>query len=66
MTLTQALTALAGNTNLNVNLIDSDDSAMIVFNAAGYENIESDLFSRTVKAITINSSNLVTIKLNAA
>lgn len=66
MTLTQALTALAGNTTVNINLVDSDGSAMITFNAGGYANIESDLFSRTVKSITINSSKLVTVQLNAA
>jgi hypothetical protein len=66
MTLTDALASLAGNLNLNVSLVDSDDTEMIRFNAAGYQNIESDLFSRTVDSITINSSSIVTIKLASA
>lgn len=66
MTLTEALASLAGNVNLDVNLVDSDDTNMIRFNAAGYQNIESDLFNRTVDSISINSSSLVTIKLAQA
>lgn len=66
MTLTDALASLAGNLNLNVSLVDSDDTEMIRFNAAGYQNIESDLFSRIVDSITINSSSIVTIKLASA
>ena len=66
MTLTDALASLAGNLNLNVSLVDNDDTEMIRFNAAGYQNIESDLFSRIVDSITINSSSIVTIKLASA
>lgn len=66
MTLTDTLASLAGNLNLNVSLVDSDDTEMIRFNAAGYQNIESDLFSRIVDSITINSSSIVTIKLASA
>jgi len=66
MTLTDALASLAGNLNLNVSLVDSDDTEMIRFNAAGYQNIESDLFNRIVDSITINSSSIITIKLASA
>lgn len=64
MTLNQLLTAMAGNTNTNIALIDSDDSAMITFNASGYASIESDLLSRTVSTITIGQK-AVTVKLTA-
>lgn len=65
MTLNQLLTAMAGNTSTNIALIDSDDSAMITFNASGYANIESDLLARTVSTITIGQK-AITVKLTAA
>ena len=64
MTLNQLLTAMAGNANTNIALVDSDDSAMITFNASGYASIESDLLSRTVSTITIGQK-AITVKLTA-
>ena len=49
MTLSQALAALAGNTAVNITLIDDNDAVLITFGAAGYASIESDLGTKVVK-----------------
>lgn len=63
MTLSQALAALAGNTSVNITLIDDNDAVLITFGAAGYESIESDLGVKVVKYIKINSAKEVVIAI---
>ena len=68
MTLTQALTALAGNTGVNITLNQKSGDVvtpLITFNAPGYASVESDLMSKTVNSITVTSSKSITIEINA-
>ena len=66
MTLSDLLTALASNTKLYITLADKEGVPMITFNAAGYESVESDLGTRTVKKIVVVSQVEVTVLLNDA
>lgn len=68
MTLTQALTALADNTGVNITLVSVNGDVktnLITFNAPGYASVESDLGSKTVTKITVTSSKSVVIEFNA-
>lgn len=66
MTLSDLLVALSGNTELYVTLTDKAGSALITFNAGGYESVESDLGTREVLKITLLSLNKVSITLEDA
>jgi len=66
MTLTQLLVALANNAKLYITLTDKEGVALITFNAAGYQSVESDLGSRVVKKITIGSPAEVSVMLEDA
>lgn len=66
MNLQNLLPTLSKNAGLNITLVDSDDTNLITFNAEGYESIESDLFTRTVSKITVDSNKSMKVKLNAA
>lgn len=66
MTLQNLLPTLSKNESLNITLIGSDDEKLITFNAAGYENVESDLFSREVTKITVISNKDIQIKIAAS
>ena len=63
MTLSQALAALVGNTAVNITLIDDNDVVLITFGVAGYASIESDLGSKVVKYIKVNSAKEVVIAI---
>ena len=63
MTLGALLAALSSNANVNITLMDT---ALITFVASGYASIESDLGSRTVSTVKVNSSTSITITLAAA
>ena len=65
MTLAEILAALSSNTNVNITLTDDQDNQLITFNAAGFAAVESDLGTRKVKRIKINSGTAVTIPLEA-
>ena len=66
MTLGALLAALSSNANVNITLMDSNDTALITFVASGYASIERDLGSRTVSTVKVNSSTSITITLAAA
>lgn len=66
MALSDLLVALANNAKLYLTLVDSSDVELITFRADGYANIESDLGSRVVKRITLESLNSVKISLEDA
>lgn len=66
MFLSEILAALANNTNVNITLMDDQDTQVVTFNAGGYGAIESDLGSRTVKRIKINSGTSISISMEAA
>lgn len=66
MILSETLAALANNTAVNITLLDDQDNQVIQFNAAGYEAIESDLGTRTVKRIKVSSGTSVSISMEAA
>lgn len=63
MTLSEALAALANNSQLNITLIDDNDATLITFGAAGYASIESDLGVKVVKYIKVNSVKEVVIAI---
>lgn len=62
--LLDVLTALSKNKGVNITLKNSEDVALITFNAAGYASVESDLTLRKVDRITIDSETSITILLN--
>ena len=66
MVLLDLLVALASNQKLYLALMDKEGNALITFNAAGYESVESDLGSRVVNKITVDSTTLVSIVLEDA
>ena len=66
MTLSALLAALSSNTNVNITLMESNDTQLITFMAGGYASIESDLGARTVDTIKVNTSTSITISLAAA
>lgn len=66
MILSDLLSALSSNTNVNVTLLDSNDNTLITFNAAGHAAVESDLGKRTVKRVKINTAQAVTISIDDA
>ena len=63
MTLSDLLVALANNQKLYVTLCDKNGNNLITFNAAGYTSVESDLGTREVNQIKIDSPNAVEIIL---
>lgn len=66
MQLSDLLVALSGNKNLYITLMDDNDKALITFNAEGYESVEGDLGSRTVKRIKVTSPSTMSISLEDA
>ena len=66
MNLSDLLEALANNSKLYITLADNNSDSLITFNAAGYESVESDLGSRTVKRIKVESPSAVTVILEDA
>lgn len=66
MNLSDLLVALSGNANLFVTLTDKTGAELITFNARGYESVESDLGTREVERITLDSLNKVAIALKDA
>ena len=66
MVLSDLLVALANNTKLFITLEDKNGDAMITFNAVGYSSVESDLGSREVNKIKVETPNAVTITLEDA
>ena len=66
MNLSDLLVALSNNQKLYITLADLAGDALITFNAVGYSSVESDLGSRVVKRITVDSPSAVTITLEDA
>lgn len=66
MVLSDLLVALANNSKLYITLADGDNEALITFNAPGYASVESDLGSRVVKKISVESPSAVTVTLEDA
>ena len=66
MDLSELLVALASNAKLFITLADKEGTTLITFNAAGYESVESDLGSRVVNKITVDSPSSVTVVLEDA
>ena len=63
MLATKGLDALTGGNEVAVVLMDDGDNQLITFGAAGYASLESDLGTRTVKRIKINSAKEVVISI---
>ena len=63
MELLELLEALSGNDRLYISLVESTGTQLITFNAPGYTSVESDLGSRTVDKIKVESPNALTITL---
>ena len=63
MQLIDALTALHGNDNLNITIKDSAEVDLITFKAPGYESIESDMGTRDVIKIQVDSGNALSISI---
>ena len=61
MTLAQLLETLESNENTNIQLIDSTDKTLVIFNCAGWESIESDLGARVVKKVAVLSAAVVKV-----
>ncbi len=67
MKLIDLLTAL-GEDNLNpkvdVTILDNDDKLLITYGSGGYASVESDLGTKKVKRIKVNSASLVTVSIS--
>lgn len=62
MTLNELLTALAGNDNLLIEVVETveeADSTIIEFEVPGYEALSTDLLARTVESVTIKTQTTV-------
>lgn len=66
MILSDLLAALSNNTGASITLVDSADNKIITFNASGYEAVEGDITSRTVKSVKIVSGTAVSIAIEDA
>ena len=66
MVLSDLLVALAYNDNAYITLKNLDGDSLITFNAGGYTSVESDLGSRGIKKILIESVTNITIVLEDA
>lgn len=66
MTLSQLLVALANNQKLYITLKDKNDNDLITFNAVGYASVESDLGTREVNRIVIDSPTDIKVVLEDA
>ena len=66
MTLSELLVVLANNQKLFITLEDKNGVELITFNAVGYASVESDLGSRVVSEIKIDSPNAISVKLEDA
>lgn len=66
MVLSDLLVALAYNTKTYVTLKNLDDEELITFNASGYASVESDLGSRGIKKILVESVSNIVIVLEDA
>lgn len=65
MKLNDLLSALSSNANVNITLMESNETPLITFGAGGYGSIESDLGNRNVDTVKINSTTSITISLAA-
>ena len=67
MKLIDLITAL-GEDNLNpkvdVTILDNADKPLITYISSGYASVESDLGTKKVKRIKVNSANQVTISIS--
>ena len=63
MILSDLLTALGGNVGVNITLIDEDGASLITFGAPGYGSIESDLGTRGVRRIKVQTNKDVVITI---
>ena len=63
MKLSDVLTALANNAGVNITLIAKEGAALVTFNAAGYQSIESDLQNLAVTEIKIVNSKDISLIL---
>ena len=66
MNLSDLLVALANNAKLYVTLEDKSGNKLITFNAAGYSSVESDLGTRVVERITVDTPSAVVVTLEDA
>jgi NADH dehydrogenase FAD-containing subunit len=65
MILSNLLKAMANN-DVNITIIDTGDNVLIKFAAPGYASVESDLTSRVVKKIKIESVTSVLVYVDDA
>lgn len=67
MKLIDFLTALGKddiNPRVNVSILDNEDKPLITYVSSGYASVESDLGTRVVKKIKVNSATLVTVSIS--
>ena len=67
MKLIDLLTALGSdniNPKVNVTILNNDDTELITYNSGGYASVESDLGTKKVKRIKVNSATLVTVSID--
>ena len=62
MTLSNLLESLADNVMLNIQIKDSQ-KVLIEFDAPGYESLSSELLSKTVSKVTIDSTLSVSTQM---
>lgn len=63
MTLRAFLSALK-TSGVKITLVDVEDNELIKFFSDGYESVESDILSRTVKKFDLTAVNAISVTLN--
>lgn len=66
MRLADLLKAMRANDKVNITLIDSEDNVLITFNCKGWEAVESDIQSRMVNKIKVDTDKLVLVYIEDA
>lgn len=52
------------NPKVNVTILDNADKPLITYGSGGYESVESDLGTKKVKRVKVNSATLVTVSIS--
>ena len=52
------------NPKVNVTILDNADKPLITYGSSGYESVESDLGTKKVKRVKVNSATLITVSIS--
>ena len=67
MKLIDLLTAMGKddiNPKVNITILDNTDVPLITYGSGGYASVESDLGTKKVKTVKVNTATLVTVSIS--